>query len=227
MHLPKHVIADLDLDDRSENEDMHKAAMSILGVDKSAASIPGAAFDLDPPNYTVTDDPLKSCSTCKKRDHTGKCNAFDFRCNQDYVCDAWEENLMKLARKGKYRQSPEAENVNLHTKTLPNGHEVDVHKLIDLTEGREVETIPIGDSSLKGANRSKRTGFGPKRYEEADLSKPILVDTDNNIIDGRHRYLKSVDEGLDTIDVRRVTEEDLKSSYTDNSYPDYSSSAKQ
>jgi hypothetical protein len=224
MHLPKHVIADLDIADESSDDELHKVALSVMGLEKSSASIPGAAFDLEPPNYVMTQDPLKSCSSCSKRSHDGKCLAFDFRCSKDYVCDAWSEDVEKLAAKGKYKQSPGADNVSLHTKTLSNGHEVDIVKLNELVKDRDTESISLTDAEqhpkLKGANRSKRTGYGPKRYEDADTSQPILVDADNTVIDGRHRYLKSVDEGLDSIEVKRVTDEDIKQCYTDNNHPD-------
>lgn len=226
MHLPKHVIADLDLEDRSD-VDLKKVALSVLGV-KSSASIEGAAFDLDPPNYQAASDELQSCYTCGSNDDaTGKCNAFDFSCNPDYVCDAWKEDTVKLASKGNYKQSPMSATRPHHTKTLPNGHEIDILKLEELVKDRTVETIPAGDLSLSGANRSKRTGYGPKRYEDADTSKPVLVDEDNNIIDGRHRYFKSVDEKQNSVDCIRVTGDDISKCYTGNDSPDYNSSSKQ
>ena len=112
---------DLDLEDRSDT-DLAKVALSVLGV-KSSASIEGAAFNLSPPNYQAASDDLQSCYTCGSNDDaTGKCNAFDFNCNPDYVCEAWKEDTVKLASKGTYKQSPISNSRSHHTKTMPNGH---------------------------------------------------------------------------------------------------------
>jgi len=228
LHLPKHVVADLDIKDESQ-VDIRDQAMGILGLDdtKAAASIEGAAINLEAPNYRPSESPDKTCGTCQHRTNVGHCNAFNFSCVKDNTCDAWVENTIKYARKGKYRQNPEAENVHLHTKTLKNGHEVDIIKLIDLVGGRDTESIALERLSTNGANRSKRTGFGSKRYEEADTTKPILVDENNDIIDGRHRYYKLLDSDADSINIIRVTDEDVAKCYTDNNQPDSESSTKQ
>ena len=228
LHLPKHVVADLDIKDESQ-VDIRDQAMGILGLGdtKAAASIDGAAINLEAPNYRPSESADKTCGTCQHRTNVGHCNAFNFSCVKDNTCDAWVENTIKYARKGKYRQNPEAENVYLHTKTLKNGHEVDIVKLNDLVGGRDTESIAPERLSTNGANRSKRTGFGSKRYEEADTTKPILVDEDNDIIDGRHRYYKLLDSDADSINIIRVTDEDVAKCYTDNNQPDSESSTKQ
>jgi len=171
MHLPKHVVADLDLADKSseDSDDLKKVALSLIGV--------------------------------------------------------------KSAAKGTYRQSPISKSIGLHTNALSNGHEVDVVKLHKLAESRPIQHISLTDSQnklkLRGANRSKRTGFGPKRYENANVDDPILVDEAGNIIDGRHRYFKAVDAGLDSIPARTVTSDDISKCYTGNDRPDYNIATKQ
>jgi len=54
-----------------------------------------------------------------------------------------------------------------------------------------------------------------------------LVDENNDIIDGRHRYYKLLDSDADSINIIRVTDEDVAKCYTDNNQPDSESSTKQ
>ena len=162
MHLPKHVVADLGLEDIS--------------------------------NKSVTD---------KARDVLGL--------------------QYKEAKIQRFQQDPDSEFRTVETKITSDGQELDVTRLNKLVGGRASEKVSLEDIKTDG-NRSKSTGFGSKRYENADTSKPILVDTDNNILDGRHRYYKLLDNGRKTTKVIRVSEEDIASAYTDNNTPDYDNS---
>ena len=128
--------------------------------------------------------------------------------------------------KGKYEQTP-GNKKDLHTTTLKNGHEVDLVKLQKLVSDRDTEESPILNLNVGSANRSKSTGFGSRRYENANTNDAILVDSNNKIIDGRHRYFKSLDQGSDTVTIIRVSDSDIKTCYTDNSHPDSSTATKQ
>jgi len=164
MHLPKHVLADLDIEDTS-NADVRSQAVDRLSNTKSAA-------------------------------------------------------------KGKYKQSPNAKTVDMHTATLPNGHSIDINKLEKIVSENEVVNKNISDLKLNGANRSKSTGFGPKRYESADTKDPILVDVEGNVLNGRHRLFKLLDSGADQAGVIVVTEKDIQTCYVGNDLPDYKNSKK-
>lgn len=220
MHLPKHVMADLDIEDRGEGEaNVRGQAVELLGLDKEAASIEGAQLNISPPNYRAAETETEVCDNCAHITDSGHCNAFNFDCAPDYTCDAWKEDTVKFAAKGKYEQAP-GNKKDLHTATLSNGHEIDVLKLEKLVAGIEPTEVPIFSVNVGSGNRSKSTGFGSRRYEDANTDDPILVDSNNNIINGRHRYFKSIDQGSDKIKVKHVSDEDLKKVYTDNSHPD-------
>ena len=225
MHLPKHVLADLSVPDSSEDT-VRNRAVELLGLDKQSASIESAELNIQAPNYRVSEDEVKTCKTCGHRDDSGRCRAFNFNCAADYTCDAWKEDTVKYAAKGKYEQAP-GNKKSIHTNTLPNGHQVDVIKLQGIADDKATENVDINDLKLGGANRSRRTGFGTKRYENADTNSPILVDGDNNIIDGRHRYYRLMDEGSESVPVKRLSTKEISSCYTDNSYPDYDIKTKQ
>lgn len=97
--------------------------------------------------------------------------------------------------------SPYEEKQSGHTITLPDGRRVDVEKLWQLTSN--LPTRQINPSTLGNMSRSKQYGFGPRRYQEADLSYPILVQH-GQILDGRHRVAKAIDtqkESLSAIEV--------------------------
>ena len=225
MHLPKHVLADLPVPDKSESS-VRDRAVELLGLNKPAASIESAELNLEAPNYGPAEEELKSCSQCIHRDEAGTCRAFNFKCAVDFTCDAWKEDTVKYAAKGKFEQAP-GNKKNIHTNTLSNGHQVDVIKLKKIADEKTSENVQITELKLNGANRSRSTGFGSKRYENADTNIPVLVDSKNNIIDGRHRYFRLLDDGSETISVKRLSNNEIASCYTDNSYPDYDIKTKQ
>jgi hypothetical protein len=227
MHLPKHVFADLDIDDRTQdNTDVRASAVDLLGLDKSSASIESASINIAAPNYRAAESEEESCGACNHISDSGHCNAFNFDCAVDYTCDAWKEDTVKYAAKGRYEQAP-GNRKDLHTAKLHNGHEVDVLALRKKISDKPVEDVPVLSLNLKGANRSRSTGYGPKRYENANTSEPIIIDGDNNIIDGRHRYFKCLDLKEDTIPVQRASSSDVADCYTGNMHPDSKTQTKQ
>lgn len=110
------------------------------------------------------------------------------------------------------------------TAVTDEGQQIDVNRLQELVADRGTERIYIQSLNVDDLNRSKSTGFGSRRYEAADMKLPILVDSDNKLvdIDSRHRYFKAVDEGRVYLPGVRVTQEDISKSYTDNNTPDFS-----
>ncbi|NDB66000.1 MAG: hypothetical protein EB168_10115, partial [Euryarchaeota archaeon] len=114
VHLPKHVVADLGLEDKSDKNNISRAREIISN--------------------------------------------------------------RKQARKENYRATPQSNPVPIETHTGGDGHELDIGKLTDLVKGRDTEQVAVTDLNPGSANRSKSTGFGPKRYAEAN-DNPVLIDT--------------------------------------------------
>ena len=60
-------------------------------AEKAAASIPGAEVNIPAPNYRPSENPQQMCGNCVHYSQKGTCNAFNFDCTVDFVCDAWQE----------------------------------------------------------------------------------------------------------------------------------------
>jgi hypothetical protein len=127
----------------------------------------------------------------------------------------------KAAMKGTYSPVPRNPK-QVDTAVMPDGHVVDLLSLNDRVSGRDAELMDIADIQVKNLDRSKATGFGPRRYVDADIKAPILVSEDNTLVDGRHRLFKLQDGGGNVIPVKRVTKDDLAGSYADDGNPEYS-----
>lgn len=111
-------------------------------------------------------------------------------------------HLMKVAMQWKL-----AEYTYSHTKTMPDGSEIDIAKLVELMEGRHPESIPLDTLT---PSRSTRSGFSPKRYDRVDTTQPVVISSDGLLLDGRHRILRLRDEGLENVMAHRSTPEDLE-----------------
>lgn len=90
---------------------------------------------------------------------------------------------------------------------------VDVQKLIELTKGRAHEEIPL--ASIWGGEQSS-PGFSEDRVEAADTQYPILVDEYSEdpdkpvgLVDGRHRRIKLLRQGMEKGNIIRLTQDDL------------------
>ena len=59
-------------------------------AEKKAASIPEAELNYPAPNYGPSEDPQRMCGNCIHYNQEGTCNAFNFDCTKDFVCDAWQ-----------------------------------------------------------------------------------------------------------------------------------------
>jgi hypothetical protein len=101
---------------------------------------------------------------------------------------------------------------HFHTDITPSGHErtLDVHKLWDITKRRKPRPIPIEQINMNGVNRSRASGFSPKRYATVDTSFPIIQDYTGRLLDGRHRLFKLLDEGTNKILVHKLRQGDAE-----------------
>lgn len=83
-------------------------------------------------------------------------------------------------------------------QSTPGSPRYNVQDLINYSS-KNLKPIKLNINDITGADRSKRTGFSKKRYQNTDMNKPIIVDQFKNIIDGRHRTLKAKDQNKKTI----------------------------
>lgn len=99
-----------------------------------------------------------------------------------------------------------------HTKTMPDGSKIDINKLIELTQHLPAQEMSLTD--IKRPGRDKRTGFSMKRYERTDINHPLLIDENRNMLDGRHRYHKLMDQGQQSTQVKMILKEYIMKSRT-------------
>lgn len=96
-----------------------------------------------------------------------------------------------------------------HTKTMPDGSTVDIFKLHELVlaAGLIAETRPTTKMASK-CSRSRRSGFSKERYDAAQMSWPLMVrESDDLLMDGRHRLAKAIDRKLSYVYVVVVPDE--------------------
>lgn len=94
-----------------------------------------------------------------------------------------------------------------HTATISVLIVIDVNKLIKLVKNKPVTWRKL--STLGIPNRSRSSGFRIWRYLETDIKYPLIIDTDNIVIDGRHRLCRLCDSGSKTAKVIVATDEEL------------------
>lgn len=84
-----------------------------------------------------------------------------------------------------------------------------VAKLVDDTKNLEPFEMPMAGMNLSdviwGGCTIADLGYHCKRVVDADLSKPIILSWDGSIADGRHRIIKALIEGRNTILAVRMT----------------------
>lgn len=101
----------------------------------------------------------------------------------------------------------------MHTTyyTYKRNHVVlDVNKLIDSTKNKQ--PIYIDANNVKKISRTEKSGFSEKRLAAADISYPIIIDSKYEILDGRHRLLKAMDNGIRRIPAIIADDNDIKKS---------------
>jgi hypothetical protein len=94
-----------------------------------------------------------------------------------------------------------------HTKTMPDGKKVDINALEKALKNRVTEMVDV-----EGLNTStsSRSGYKQERYENVDMTKPVIIDKDGWLVDGRHRVLRHKANGTKQIKARRATQADLQ-----------------
>lgn len=83
---------------------------------------------------------------------------------------------------------------------------VDVNKLHQITKDRKPHQFNLKD--IKGGTESS-PGFSEDRLKSADTSFPILIDSKNELVDGRHRKLKLIRQGKTIGNVIKLTQDDI------------------
>jgi len=95
-----------------------------------------------------------------------------------------------------------------HTYSNATGS-YDVLELQKLLENEPCEEVLIAD--IKGVSKSRRSGFSKHRLLKTDTTFPVILDFDNNLIDGRHRIIKLMAEESLAVLAKRATWEQLQS----------------
>lgn len=90
-----------------------------------------------------------------------------------------------------------------------NGNLYSVAKLIDDAKNLKPFDLPIAGIGLNSIIWDDcniyQLAFHCKKVNEADLKKPILLDWNGEIADGRHRLIKAIMLGKRTIKAVRIT----------------------
>lgn len=94
-----------------------------------------------------------------------------------------------------------------HTKTMPDGSIIDILKLNSLLNKRKAISVSI--EKIKFPSKSKRSGYSDKRFREADISLPLIINKDGFLIDGRHRFFKILESKLKKFRVKVATDQDI------------------
>ncbi len=103
------------------------------------------------------------------------------------------------------------DHVHTHTKTMPNGTKLDILRLIERTKDYP-QTLVHLDKLKDVPGKNKRTGFKVKRYEDADISYPLIASSGSrmSLLDGRHRFWKHRELGHNQAPIRFATAKDIK-----------------
>lgn len=89
------------------------------------------------------------------------------------------------------------------------GNLYSVAKLIDDTKHLKPFDLPVAGIALDAIIWDEANIYGLafhcKKVNEADLKKPIILDWNGEIADGRHRIIKALMQGKRTIKAVRIT----------------------
>jgi len=97
-------------------------------------------------------------------------------------------------------------------------HNWSVPRLFELAKDLKVMTIPLEHINMyyKYESLTLREMTGHiVAVNEADLTYPIILDEDGEIMDGRHRLMKAIIEGKKTIKAVRFKENPIPCSISD------------
>lgn len=121
----------------------------------------------------------------------------------------YQQQITEPHEFGPNKFSKQGEHIHTHTKTLSDGSKLDIHKLIELVKNKPVERISLNELDAP-KKPNKKTGFSLNRYKNTDTKYPLIVDKNNFLLDGRHRYFKLKDQGETHANIVRALEEDLE-----------------
>ena len=89
------------------------------------------------------------------------------------------------------------------------GNQYSVARLVDEAKNLDIFELPIAgidlDHQIWNGFNMFDLAFHCKKVFEADLSKPIILDWNGGIADGRHRVIKAIINGKRTIKAKRIT----------------------
>lgn len=89
------------------------------------------------------------------------------------------------------------------------GGEYSVARLVDDSKHLKAFDMPIAGLDLSGVIWNQCNifdlAFHCKKVNDADLSKPIILDWNGVVADGRHRIIKALMQGKKTIKAVRIT----------------------
>jgi hypothetical protein len=89
------------------------------------------------------------------------------------------------------------------------GNLYSVAKLIDDSKNLKPFDMPIAgialDALIWNESNIYALAFHCKKVNDADLKKPIILDWNGEIADGRHRIIKAIMQGKRTIKAVRIT----------------------
>lgn len=97
-------------------------------------------------------------------------------------------------------------------------HKWCVPRLFELSRELPVMEVPLNHLSLYYTYEKltlREMVMHLKAVEEADLSKPIILDEDGELMDGRHRLMKAMLLGAETIKAVRFDENPSPDQVTD------------
>ena len=99
-----------------------------------------------------------------------------------------------------------------------NNERWSVIRLVALSENFEVMEVPIKHMDIShtydGVNLRELAGY-IKAVNDADLNRPIILDENGSLMDGRHRIVKSLVQGKKTIKAVRFNTNPTPCSYVD------------
>ena len=185
----------LRLEKTSEVLDVYSYVEKVAGVPKEVAKLidAGQAFSGEylkdmgysvPKGYEVKGDlvwPVEKTEQSFQQAGKESKESFEKTANTQTEAEAWHQ------RDKKY--------VTIHVPTL-----------INRVKGRQAQEMNI--SSIKGGTKTS-PGYSDSRLKGTNVKYPIIVDSKNELVDGRHRKIKLLDAGKTKAQVIRINDDDI------------------
>lgn len=84
---------------------------------------------------------------------------------------------------------------------------IDADVLTGIVGHRKGRLMPLDKLRARGKGTE---GYSSERQRLADITKPLIIDSQSNVIDGRHRHLKLVEKGRFNARVVRATAKEIE-----------------